>query len=108
MPETNPPPARQGLSRHILPNSGTMIGVATTLIGLVKIAEGRIGPSHVDEYAALAALVFLISAIASYISIRQSHHAKLSERLEVIADQSFLVGLAAISAIALLFAYEII
>ena len=27
------------LSRHILPNSGTMVGVCTTLIGLVKIAE---------------------------------------------------------------------
>ncbi len=47
------------LSRHILPTSATMIGICTTFIGLVKLAEARIGPSHVDEYAALAALLFL-------------------------------------------------
>ena len=33
-----------------------MVGICTTLIGLVKIVENRIGPSHVDEYGGLAAL----------------------------------------------------
>ncbi len=46
--------ARRELSKHILPNSGTLIGVCATLIGLVKVAEAHIGPSRVDEYAALA------------------------------------------------------
>jgi hypothetical protein len=100
---------QRSLSKHILPSSGTMIGVCVTLIGLVKIVEGRIvGGSRVDEYAALASLLFLASAIASYISIRHSDRARLSERCEVIADQSFLVGLVGIAAIAILFAYEII
>ena len=30
-----------------------MIGVCTTLVGLVKIAEAQIGPSHVDEAVSL-------------------------------------------------------
>ena len=60
----------RALSKHILPSSGTMIGVCATLIGLVKLAEAHIGPSRVDEYAALASLLFLASAIASYISMR--------------------------------------
>ena len=55
------------LASHILPVSGTMIGVCTTLIGLVKLAEAKYGPSDVDEYAAIAAVTFLASALTSYL-----------------------------------------
>ena len=41
------------LASHILPTSATMIGVCATLIGLIKLAEEKLGSSHVDEYAAL-------------------------------------------------------
>ena len=95
-----------GLSRHILPNAGTMVGVCTTLIGLVKILEARIGPSHVDEYAALTAILFLVSAIASYLSIRLAAENDLTTRLERCADVCFVIGLVSLSLIAILFAYE--
>jgi hypothetical protein len=100
--------ARRELSKHILPSSGTMIGVCATLIGLVKLAEAHIGPSRVDEYAALASLLFLASAIASYVSIRHTGHERISERCEAIADQCFLAGLIGIAVITLFFAYEVI
>ena len=96
------------LSRHILPTSGTMIGICTTLIGLVKVIEGRIGPSRVDELAALTSLFFLVSAVTSYLSIRNAHRPRLSKRCETIADQCFLIGLVCIATIGLLFAYEAI
>jgi multisubunit Na+/H+ antiporter MnhG subunit len=96
------------LSRIILPTSGGMIGVCTTLIGLVKVAEGRIGPSRVDEYASLILLLFLTSAITSYLSIRHSERQTLSSRLELVADQCFLAGLFCIALIGLFFAYEIV
>lgn len=96
------------LSRHILPTSATMIGICTTLIGLVKVAETRMGPSHADEYAALAALVFLISAASSYLSIRYADITRLSDRYERIADVFFLCGLCGITLISMLFAYEAI
>jgi hypothetical protein len=99
---------RRELSKHILPSSGTMIGVCATLIGLVKLAEAHIGSSRVDEYAALASLLFLASAIASYISIRHTDKERISERCEVIADQCFLAGLIGIAIITLFFAYEVI
>jgi hypothetical protein len=98
----------RALSHHILPASGTMVGVCATLIGLVKLAEAHFGPSRVDEYVALTAFLFLASAMASYISIRHSSRPILSARCERIADQCFLVGLVSITAIALFFAYEII
>lgn len=46
------------LSHHILPSASTMLGVCLTGIGLVKVVEEHIGPSHVDEYLALDAIFF--------------------------------------------------
>jgi hypothetical protein len=96
------------LSSHILPVSGTMIGVCTTLIGLVKFATARHGTSHVDEYAALVAVTFLASAMTSYLSIRWSDQAQFSIRIERLADAIFLCGLVGITLVATLFAYEVI
>ncbi len=96
------------LSHHILPTSATMIGICTTFIGLVKLAEAKLGPSHVDEYAALAALLFLISAASSYLSIRYSNLGRLGRYCERLADTLFLAGLFSITIIATLFAYEAI
>src|SRR5580693_2368596 len=92
------------LASHILPVSGTMIGVCATLIGLVKLAEEKHGSSHVDEYAALAAVTFLASALTSYLSIRWSNWTKLSGVIEQIADVIFLAGLVGITLVATLFA----
>lgn len=97
-----------GLASHILPVSGTMIGVCVTLVGLVKVAELRSGNTHVDEYAALAAISFLASALTSYLSIRYTQKTKLSYRLEQLADVIFITALIAITLVATLFAYEVI
>lgn len=96
------------LSNHILPASGTMIGVCTTLVGLVKVVERRFGPSHVDEYVSLVSVVFVVSAIASYASIRYGNRMKLSALCETVADYTFLLGLLSIAIIAVLYAYEAI
>jgi hypothetical protein len=99
---------QDGISRHILPASATMLGVCTTLIGLVKVVEARIGPSHVDEYAGLAALVFLASSITSYLSFRQGVLERYSGKLERLADTLFIMGLLLLTAVSTLFAYEVI
>jgi hypothetical protein len=96
----------ESLASHILPVSGTMIGVCATLIGLVKLAKH--GSSHVDEYAAMAAVTFLASAMTSYLSIRYSNRTKLSFQIERMADVIFLCGLVGITVVATLFAYEVI
>ena len=96
------------LASHILPVSGTMIGVCVTLIGLVKLAEAKHGSSHVDEYSALTAVTFLASALTSYLSMRYSDRPELSLRIERMADTIFLGGLIGITLVATLFAYEVI
>lgn len=49
--ESNDSAARRVLSSHILSASVVMIGVSTTLIGLVKVAKAHMGPSRADQYA---------------------------------------------------------
>jgi hypothetical protein len=98
----------ESLASHILLVSGTMIGVCATLIGLVKLAEAKHGSSHVDEYAAMAAVTFLASALTSYLSIRYADRTRLSFRIERMADMIFLCGLIGITLVATLFAYEVI
>ncbi|GBQ28911.1 hypothetical protein HLH34_05240 [Gluconacetobacter azotocaptans] len=96
------------LSHHILQSAGTMIGVCVTLIGLVKVVEARVGPSHVDEYAALTSLLFLASALWSYIAMRHPNRPRLGALCEASADLCFLLGLIAIALISTFFAYEVI
>jgi hypothetical protein len=100
--------ASRYLSTHILSASVVMIGVSTTLIGLVKVARAHMGPTRADQFAGLVALLFLFSAVTSYLSIRYADRASLSQRCECIADQVFVCALVAIAAIAVFFAYEVI
>jgi hypothetical protein len=99
---------RRDLSTNILGASVVMIGVSTTLIGLVKVAKAHMGPSHVDQYAGLVGLLFLLSAGTSYLAIRYGNRASLGQRCEQIADLLFVVGLVGISMISIFFAYEVI
>lgn len=101
---------KEKLSRHILPNAATMIGVCVTAVGLVKVAEGHLGPSNVDNYCALAGVIFLVSAFCSYLSLRgrEGSEAETPNTMERIADICFMLGLLALTATMFLFAYEVI
>lgn len=97
------------LARDLLPASGTMIGVCTTLVGLVKIMERQAGPSHVDEYCACIGVAFLLSAASAYLALRLARHKPaLSLRCERAADFAFLAGLASLVGLVALFAFETI
>ena len=64
------------------------------------------GPSHVDQYAGLVGVLFLLTA--SYLAIRYGNRTGLGQSCEQIADLLFVVGLVGISMISLFFAYEVI
>ena len=91
-------------ARHILPTASTMIGISTTLIGLVKLLEHYSGPSQVDVFSGIVAVLFLLS----YLSTRLEARPRLSRFLEQVADNFFLLGLVGITGVAFLFAYEVI
>ena len=97
----------ESLPKHILPAAGTMLGICTTLIGLVKVVEPHAGPSRVDEYSSFVAVLFLVSAMASYASLRDKSR-RGSHGLQRAADVSFVIGLIGLAAISLMFAHELI
>ena len=96
------------LSERILSTSGGMVGACATLVGLVKLQETAHCVSHVDEYAAINAVAFVISAFLAYLALRSPHRPKLQERLELVADAMFLFGLTSLAVISIIFAYDII
>lgn len=94
--------AGRGLSAHILPTSATMIGVCMTVLSIGHLHEGGHARVVLDKLLAVDALVFLTSAVLSFVSMRSRHH---GPRHETWAELVFLIGLAilAIGAVALAF-----
>ena len=95
--------ASSGLSAHILPTSATMIGVCMTVLSIGHLGPG--GDLHliVDKILALDALVFMASALLSFMSMRTR---RVGMKYEVRAEVIFLTGLGllALGAVVLAFA----
>ena len=92
-----------GLSAHILPTSATMIGVCMTVLTISHLGSGGPWRMLIDKLLAIDALVFLASALLSFVSMRASTAASTYEsRAEVV----FVVGLGllALGAVGLAFA----
>ena len=93
----------QSLSAHFLPTSATMIGVCMTVMSI-----GHLGPRDdmrllIDRLLAVDALVFLASALLSFISMRS----RISgAKLEAWGEMVFIAGLGllALGAVTLAFA----
>ncbi|RIX84616.1 hypothetical protein [Acidovorax cavernicola] len=95
--------SERSLSAHILPTSATMIGVCMTVMSI-----GHLGPRDdmrllIDRLLAVDALVFLASALLSFISMRSR---RSGARLEACGEVVFIAGLGllALGAVTLAFA----
>jgi len=85
---------------HILNAASNLLGIALVIVTGLHVA-GRDRESFADEMALLAALLFGVSCVLSYVAIRAEP--KLS-RWEPWADRSFLTGLLALFAAVAMFA----
>jgi hypothetical protein len=94
------------LSSHILPTSSTMVGVCMTAVSLVKLGETTTALTRVDELMAFDGLLFLVSAVLSYMAIRTT--TRLAIGLERIADAVFMLGLCLTVVASFLLAYSIL
>lgn len=92
-----------GLSVHILPTSATMIGVCLTALYISLLSPIGAQRLLVDKLLALDALVFLISAWLSFMSMRVQSR---SARYESVAESVFMggLGLLVLGAVVLAFA----
>ncbi|MFN7955215.1 MAG: hypothetical protein U0610_26045 [bacterium] len=96
------------LSSHILTVSATLVGVCLTVIGLIRVIEElRKIQGFEDELLALDALIFLLATAFAYAALR-APSASRYRRLERAADVLFLVGLALMTLVCALIAYQVI
>lgn len=103
MKKINPTPI--DLSHHILPNSATMVGICITVISIVKSMEPGFTNYLIDKALAIDSLLFMISALLSFSSIRLEQSTK---RLERWAEIIFLLGLVSMTLITVIFSFEIV
>ncbi|MGM9425023.1 hypothetical protein [Hydrogenophaga sp. MI9] len=91
-----------GLSAHILPTSATMIGVCLTALYISLLGPPSEHRLLVDKLLALDGLVFLASALLSFVSMRVRRGGSRYERL---GESVFVggLGLLALGGVALAF-----
>ena len=94
---------RQGLSAHILPTSATMIGVCMTILTIGHLGSGGSWRMVIDKLLAVDALMFLTSALLSFIAMKST---RIEIAYEARAELIFVLGLGllALGAVALAFA----
>lgn len=95
----------QNLSNHILPNSATLVGVCMTVISIIKGMHVGYAGQIIDKVLAIDSIIFMGSAICSYLSMRLPD---FSLRLENVADSSFMFGLVIMVVGTLGLAFEIL
>jgi hypothetical protein len=95
----------RAISLHVLPTAATMIGVCMTVITIVKLTPP--GPfRHIaDRLLGIDGTLFLTSVAFSYGSLRSLRHALALERL---GDYAFLAGLAMMSVVGIIVAFELL
>jgi len=92
---------RPGIARHILPTSGNLLGLCFTILSFIKVTHVA-GDTFIDEILVVAIVLFLMSAVFSFSSIRSGGGSvKKSVNYEKIAEVIFISGLSllAVSAI---------
>jgi amino acid transporter len=93
-----------GLSTHILPTSATMVGVCMTVLSIGHLGRGGEARVVIDKLLAGDAVVFLASALLSFMSIRGGH---ANGRLESHAEVVFIAGLGVLAVVAVALAFAI-
>lgn len=93
------------LSHHILPNSATMVGVCIMVISIVKTTAPGLVNYLIDKGLAIDSILFMISALLSFSSIRLE---RCTVRLERLAEIIFLLGLISMTLITVIFSFEIV
>ena len=82
-----------------------MVGACIMVISIVKSMDPGLTNYLIDKALAIDSLLFMISALLSFSSIRVEHS---TERLERWAEIIFLLGLVSMTLITIIFSFEIV
>lgn len=99
---------KREISIHIFSVSAAMVGVCLTVIGIFRaIAELKSLTTLGDDALALDALLFLVSCIFAYASLR-THLEKRKAAFERIADLIFICALSLMAFVCCFIVYSIV
>ena len=95
---------KKNISRHILPTSSNLLGLCFVILTFIKLSKIE-NESIIDEIMGALIIMFLISSVISYISMRTK---KKSELYEKIADFIFLAGLCLLTLVSSVIIFEVV
>ncbi len=92
-------------ANHILPTSALMAGLCVLIMAQAKLVELRTGSGLMDLAMGVNCLLFLLSAIGSFVSMRLAGRAGVMERL---SDAVFVLGVLLLAVSGVAFAVDLI
>ncbi len=92
-------------SPHILNTSSNLLGLCFIVLTSIKVLNLK-AATIIDEIATLAIIMFMISCILSFLSMRKNENS--NNRLEKAADIFFLSGLFLLFITAMFLSFNII
>jgi F0F1-type ATP synthase assembly protein I len=95
---------KKNISRHILPTSSNLLGLCFVILTFIKLSKLS-NETVIDECIGGLIILFLISSIFSYISMRVKRKTDLYEK---IADFIFLTGMCILTLVSLVIVFEVV
>jgi hypothetical protein len=95
---------KKNISRHILPTSSNLLGLCFVILTFIKLSKIE-NESIIDEIMGSLIILFLISSVISYFSMRTKRKSELYEK---IADFIFLAGLCLLTLVSFVIIFEVI
>ena len=95
---------KKNISRHILPTSSNLLGLCFVILTFIKLSKIE-NESIIDEIMGALIIMFLISSVISYISMRTKRKSELYEK---IADFIFLAGLCLLTLVSFVIIFEVV
>jgi hypothetical protein len=95
---------KNNISRHILPTSSNLLGLCFVILTFIKLSKIS-NETIIDETVGFLIMLFLISSVLSYTSMRAK---RKSEVFEKIADVILLVGLFLLTLVSMVIIFEAI
>ncbi|QDK46133.1 hypothetical protein DOM22_13660 [Bdellovibrio sp. ZAP7] len=94
---------KESLANHILPTSANLLGICFLIFSMAHFMD-KAEATVLDECTAVTIVVFLISCVCSYASLRSAKY----RALEKIADLAFMAGLLILAGVAVFIAIKVV
>jgi hypothetical protein len=95
---------KNGMAQHILPTSSNLLGICFAILAFIRLSNLS-SQTIIDDILGLVIMLFLISSIFSYMSIRSIGY---TETYEKVADIFFIIGITSLTIVAMIILCEII